>query len=106
MSNVFVDMGMSLDGYVAGPNGAPDNPLGDGGTRIHQWIFKVMAWRERQAREGGEQSRDNEIAEETFSRAGAYTMGRRMFDEGELAWPDPPPFRAPVFVLTSHPREP
>jgi dihydrofolate reductase len=33
-------------------------------------------------------------------------MGSRMFDEGEVAWPDPPPFRAPVFVLTHHPREP
>jgi dihydrofolate reductase len=33
-------------------------------------------------------------------------MGRRMFDEGEVAWPENPPFRAPVYVLTHSPREP
>jgi dihydrofolate reductase len=56
--------------------------------------------------EGGETGGDDELIREVFARAGAYVMGRRMFDEGELAWPDPPPFRAPVFVLTSSPRQP
>jgi dihydrofolate reductase len=97
---------MSLDGFVAGPNAGPDNPLGDGGHRIHQWQYQVEAWRERLGRSGGEANRDNEITEEKFARAGSYVMGRRMFDEGEVGWPDPPPFGAPVFVLTHSAREP
>lgn len=36
MSKVFAALGMSIDGFVAGPNARPDNPLGDGGTRIHE----------------------------------------------------------------------
>jgi hypothetical protein len=31
MGSVFVDVGMSLDGFIAGPNGRPGNPPGDGG---------------------------------------------------------------------------
>ncbi|GAA2816110.1 dihydrofolate reductase family protein [Saccharopolyspora taberi] len=106
MSKVFASMGMSLDGFVAGPNGGPDNALGDGGFRIHQWVFDLESWRERQSREGGATNADDEIVKENFARAGAYVMGRRMFDEGEAGWPDPPPFQAPVFVLTHNPREP
>ncbi len=106
MSKVIVDMGMSLDGFIAGPNGGPQNALGDGGYRLHQWVFDLESWRERQSLAGGQANRDDEVSEETFARTGAYVMGRRMFDEGEVGWPDPPPFRAPVFVLTHHAREP
>ncbi|MFC3997378.1 dihydrofolate reductase family protein [Nocardiopsis sediminis] len=106
MADVFASLGMSLDGYIAGPNAHPGNPLGDGGTRIHQWMFGVESWRDRQGLEDGRTDRDDAVVEEGFERAGAYVMGRRMFDEGEVAWGDPPPFHAPVFVLTSSPREP
>jgi dihydrofolate reductase len=106
LSMVFASLGMSLDGFIAGPNAGPDNALGDGGGRIHQWMYRVEAWRERQTLSGGEVNRDAELVEENYNRAGAYVMGRRMFDEGEVGWPDPPPFRAPVFVLTHNPREP
>jgi dihydrofolate reductase len=106
MSTVFASLGMSLDGFIAGPNAGPDNALGDGGALIHQWMYRVEAWRERQTLSGGEVNRDAELLEETYNRVGAYVMGRRMFDEGEIGWPDPPPFRAPVFVLTHTPREP
>ncbi|WP_175407692.1 dihydrofolate reductase family protein [Streptomyces sp. TRM64462] len=106
MSKVFVSLGMSLDGFVAGPHARPGNPLGDGGARIHTWMYGLQAWRERQELRGGEESRSGLVVAENFDRAGAYVMGRRMFDEGEAAWPDPPPFRAPVFVLTSTAREP
>ncbi len=106
MSNVIFDMGMSLDGFIAGPNAGPRNALGDGGMRIHRWVFDLESWRERQSLVGGQTNRDDEVSNETFARTGAYVMGRRMFDEGEVGWPDPPPFRAPVFVLTHHEREP
>lgn len=106
MSKVIVDMGMSLDGFIAGPNGGPQNPQGDGGTSIHQWVYDLEGWRERQSLAGGKTNRDDEVVKESIARVGAYMMGRRMFDEGEVNWPDPPPFRAPVFVLTNHSREP
>jgi dihydrofolate reductase len=106
MSKVFVDISMSLDGFIAGPNAAPQNPLGDGGHRLHQWMYDVESWRERQSLTGGQINQDDEIVKESFAWTGAYVMGSRMFSEGELAWPDPPPFRAPVFVLTHYAREP
>jgi dihydrofolate reductase len=102
MSKVIVDMGMSLDGFAAGPNAGPHN-LGDGGTRIHRWVYDFAAWRELQ---GGKVNRDDEVVGELSARVGAYVMGRRRFEEGEMGWPDPPPFGAPVFVLTHHAREP
>jgi dihydrofolate reductase len=106
VSTVFASLGMSLDGFVAGPNAGPDNALGDGGGGIHQWMYRVEAWRERQTLSGGEVGRDAELLEENYNRVGAYVMGRRMFDEGEVGCPDPPPFRAQVFVLTRDSREP
>lgn len=106
MSKVFASLGMSLDGFIAGPNSRPDNPLGDGGMRIHEWVFGVESWRARQSIDGGQTNQDDTIVQENFSRAGAYIMGRQMFAEGEVGWPDPPPLRAPVFVLTHTPREP
>jgi dihydrofolate reductase len=106
MSKVFVDMAMSLDGFIAGPNAAPQNPLGDGGHRLHQWMYDVESWRERQSLTGGQINQDDEVVKESFVRTGAYVMGSRMFGEGEVVWPDPPPFHAPVFVLTHHAREP
>ncbi len=106
MSEVFVDVGVSLDGYIAGPNGGPGNPLGDGGTRIHQWLFQTAGFCERLGLPGGQSSSDDQLVRRVFERAGAYVMGRRMFDEGELGWPEDAPFRAPVFVLTHSPREP
>jgi dihydrofolate reductase len=81
-------------------------PLGDEGHRIHQWMYDVESWRERQSLTGGQINQDDEVLKESFVRSGAYVMSSRMFDEGEVEWPDPPPFRAPVFVLTHHPREP
>jgi dihydrofolate reductase len=106
MGKVHADMSMSLDGFVAGPNAGPHNALGDGGHRIQQWLYDLESWRERQSREGGQTNQDDGVFKERSSRTGAYVMGRRMFDEGEVGWADPPPFRAPVFVLTRHAREP
>ncbi|MEU3447799.1 dihydrofolate reductase family protein [Streptomyces thermolilacinus] len=105
MSKVFASLGISLDGYVAGPHAGPGNPLGDGGERLHEWLYGVEAWRDRHGLGGGETGRSGLVVSEIFDRAGAYVMGRRMFDEGERAWPDPPPFRAPVFVLTTSARD-
>jgi dihydrofolate reductase len=103
---VFVDVGMSLDGFIAGPNGRAGNPLGDGGTRIHQWIYPLAAFQSRMGVSGGVTGPDNDVVEAVFARTGAYVMGRHMFDEGEVGWPEEAPFHAPVFVVTHQPREP
>src|SRR4030095_198312 len=99
MTSVFVDVGMSLDGFIAGPNRGPANPQGDGGVDIHQWVFRTATFLERLGAGGGERSADDAVVRAVFDRAGAYVMGRRMFDEGEVGWPEDAPFRAPGFVL-------
>jgi len=107
MTTVFVDVGVSLDGYIAGPNAGPGNPMGGGAVRIHEWVFPLATFRERLGLgEGGETGPDCERVRRVFERTGAYIMGRRMFDEGEVSWPERAPFRAPVFVLTHHARGP
>jgi hypothetical protein len=63
--------------------------------RIHRWVYDLEGWRERQSLQGGKTNPDDEVSRETYDRTGAFMMGRRMFDEGEVGWPDPPPFRAP-----------
>lgn len=96
---------MSLDGYIAGPNGGAGNPLGDSGERLHRWAYELASWRERQGITGGQTNRDAEVVEESFANVGAIVMGRQMFDEGEGPWGDEPPFRMPVLVLTHDARE-
>ena len=107
MSKVFFDVGMSLDGFIAGPNGGPKNPLGDGGIKIHDWMFKQKAFLQHLQLEGGEtNNQDNDIIQEVIDRIGANIMGKRMFEEGEANWPEVSPFHTPVFVLTKEKREP
>lgn len=115
MGNVIVNMSMSLDGYIAGPNDSRENPLGDGGERLHEWMLDLASWREQQGLDGGKTNRDSEIVAEASENVGAAVMGRRMFSNGdgpwgddpfEGHWGDDPPFGVPVFVLTHHEREP
>lgn len=106
MSSVFARLGMSRDGFVAGPDGGPGDPHGDGGSRIHEWVSKTASWWASRTAGGGPAERDGEAAGEQAPGAGAHVMSRRAFDERETGWLGPPPFRAPVFVLTTSAREP
>jgi dihydrofolate reductase len=106
MSVVFVSLGMTVDGYIAGPNGGPDNPLGDRGPTIHTWMYGQRAFRSRFGMAGGDTGRDDQILEATMTRSGATIMGKRMFEEGEKNWPEEAPFHMPVFVLTHQVRSP
>ena len=113
---VFLDISMSLDGYVAGPNQTLEEPLGKGGEQLHEWVFRLAAWREPHGLEGGEDGPDGELVRASVGRTGAVIMGRRMFSGGsgpwesdpnaDAWWGDNPPFHVPVFVLTHHEREP
>jgi dihydrofolate reductase len=115
MAKLTLDISMSLDGFIAGPNQTLDQPLGEGGEGLHEWAFALKSFRERHGRSGGETSPDNEVVEEALRNTGATVMGRRMFSGGEGAWEDDPnadawwgddpPFHHPVFILTHHPRE-
>jgi dihydrofolate reductase len=116
MSKLRFNITMSLDGYVAGPNQSVKNPLGEGGDRLHDWAFKLKSFREMHGDgSGGETGTNDDIVRETFANLGATIMGRNMFGGGPGPWGkdpwkgwwgDNPPFHAPVFVLTHHPREP
>jgi len=114
MTKVTAQMSVSLDGYYAGPRSTADphdmaawmeGLEAPGFFRVTRWVIDAIAWRERLGFAGGEQSVNSRIVEETFAAAGAYVMGRRMFDGGEIPWGDEPPFRAPVFVVTHRDRE-
>jgi len=105
MAKTFVDISMSLDGFITGPNPSPEEGLGEGGERLHEWVVRLASWRERHGYEGGETGPDSDLFDEAFERIGAHVMGRRMFDDGEGPWGDEPPFHNPVFVVTHNPRE-
>jgi len=116
VGKVFVELSVSLDGFVAGPNPSLEHPLGEGGELLHEWAMGLEAFRERHGMSGGEQNPDSEIVAESLAGTGAVVMGRRMFSGGEGPWEDDPnadawwgddpPFRVPVFVVTHHPRKP
>jgi dihydrofolate reductase len=107
MSTVFVHMGVSLDGFVAGTNRGPKNPMGGVAPTLHKWMFEQKAFRDHLGIPGeGKTGPDNDAAAHTFDRIGANIMGARMFEEGEVAWPEKAPFGNPVFVLTHKKREP
>lgn len=114
MAKVTAQLSMSLDGYVAGPNQSPDDPLGENGMRLHQWVFGTAGWRAQQGLPGGRDDVDSEVAAAAMRGVGAFVMGRNMFGPGRGDWDetwrgwwgDEPPYHAPVFVLTHHAREP
>jgi len=114
MSSVTCQISISLDGFVAGSDQSLDNPLGEGGMRLHEWAFATDTWREQHGQGDGERSADSEIAEEGMQGIGAFVMGRNMFGGGDGPWDeswtgwwgDDPPYHAPVYVLTHHEREP
>ena len=114
MPIVSCDVSISLDGFVAGPNQSVENPIGEGGLRVHQWMFDTAAWHAQQGSAGGEHGVDSGVVEHRVDNVGAYVMGRNMFGPGRGEWDrswrgwwgEDPPYHVPVFVLTHHLREP
>lgn len=106
MSKIIIDCGISIDGFFAGDNRSPQNPMGGVSGLLHQWMFKQKAFWKHIKMEGGEEyGADSKLIEAVFARTGAYIMGKRMFEEGEVAWPEDL-FEADVYVLTHEVREP
>src|SRR5438067_10063725 len=105
MSLTTCHMSISLDGFVAGPDQSPDDPIGVGGMALHQWHLR--------ADELGSEA-DVAMRDRLLAPRGAYVMGRNMFGpirgewEGDWRgwWGDEPPYHAAVFVLTHYAHEP
>ncbi len=101
MSYVTCQITMSLDGFVAGPNQSVREPLGEGAEALHRWMFEAEP-----------NSVDAMARNAIGAGVGAYVMGRNMFGGGPGEWDDAwrgwwgenPPYHAPVYVLTNHPR--
>ena len=107
---------ISLDGYGAGPRQDVSNPLGIGGTDLHQWLFPTRTLqRTLFGKDGGTTGIDEDFASRGFQNVGAWILGRNMF--GPIRgpwldmywkgwWGDTPPYHVPVFILTHHARPP
>src|SRR6476659_11395188 len=114
MSKLKLNITMSIDGFVAGPDQSLEHPLGVGGENLHAWLYPLKAFRGGHGEEGGEVNASTPFAEDILGGAGATIMGRNMFGGGSGPWDeswkgwwgDDPPYHHPVFVLTHHPREP
>lgn len=115
MSRVRVGcFAVSLDGYGAGPRQDLANPLGVGGTELHQWFFPTRTFQAMFGKDEGTTGIDDDYARRGMEGLGAWILGRNMFGpvRGEWAddtwkgwWGENPPYHVPVFVLTHHPRE-
>jgi dihydrofolate reductase len=116
MSKVVVQcVGISLDGYSAGPDQTKETPLGVGGVELMEWMFPTKTFTQMQRKEGGETGVDDEFAKAAMSGKGAWILGRNMFGPVRGPWPDDswkgwwgdePPYHVPTYVLTHYPREP
>jgi dihydrofolate reductase len=108
------NVSVSLDGYAAGPAQSLEHPLGVGGERLHEWVFRTRTGRRMLGEEDGATGTDDDFMAEGERGIGATVMGRNMFGPirgpwGDAQWRgwwgDDPPFHVPVFVLTNHARE-
>lgn len=111
VSRVFVNIGLSLDGYMA-PDGMTMSDPGhkNWGAKwgaLMTWIIKQQHFRDNlKLGPGGETGPVNDLVRATTERIGANIMGKRMFDQGEEAWPEEAPFHTEVYVLTHVQRDP
>src|SRR5574338_1372163 len=114
MSRGFVNIGLSLDGYMA-PDGMTlenwDRPeyknWGAKWGALMAWILNQQYCRENlKLGPGGETGPVTDMLRHTAERIGANIMGKRLFEAGERGWPEEAPFHTPVYVLTHEKRAP
>jgi dihydrofolate reductase len=116
MSRVRVEsIGVSVDGFAAGPRQDLQNPLGVRGPELMAWLFATDVFAAMHGKPKGEEGVDNDVARHGFENVGAWILGRNMFGPVRGPWPDEnwkgwwgeePPYHVPVFVLTHHARAP
>ena len=95
MSKVVWFVSMSLDGFTSGPNVREEEPMGDGGERLHDWM----------AGEGTDGEIDVGVRQDVDAAVGAAVIGRRTFDLGLGPWGGTPWPGVPSFVVTHRPRQ-
>jgi dihydrofolate reductase len=109
-----LSIGISVDGFSAGPNQDLANPLGVGGTALFEWMFATRTFRRMHGNDGGSTGVDDDFAARGFRNIGAWIIGRNMFgpvrgpwldDNWRGWWGENPPYHVPVFVLTNHARK-
>ena len=103
MTKITAAITMSLDGYITGPNDGPAKGLGEGGERLHYWVFGGP-WSYESEPKGEPDGEDAAYLNEMTARAGAIVVGRTMY-EAAAHWGDKNPFGMPVFVVTHRPEE-
>src|SRR5205809_6796499 len=116
MSKVVVQsIGVSLDGFAAGPDQSLEHPLGTTGPELMEWFFPTKTFVEMHGGGGGETGNDNDFAAKSLAGKGAWILGRNMFGPVRGPWPDDswkgwrgdePSYHLPTFVLTHYPRDP
>jgi dihydrofolate reductase len=103
MTSVIATITTSVDGYITGPGDGPDRGLGEGGERLHYWVFGGPWSYEAEAR-GEPVGADKEFLDETMDRIGAVVAGRGTFWAAE-AWGGSNPWPVPLFIVTHRPDE-
>jgi dihydrofolate reductase len=103
MAKIIAGITMSVDGYITGPDDGPGKGLGEGGERLHYWVFGGP-WSYDSGPRGEPTGEDAEYLNEVFARVGAIVIGRNMYEAAEH-WGDKNPFGMPVFVVTHRPEE-
>ena len=103
MTRVVAGITTSIDGYVVGPNDGPGRGLGDGGERLHYWVFGGP-WTYEKGPEGEATGADKEFLETGGARVGATIAGRNTYESAE-AWGGKNPFGVPFFIVTHRPEE-
>jgi dihydrofolate reductase len=98
MTKVIAGITISLDGYSTGPHDGPGHGLGDGGERLHYWVFGGP-WSYDVGARGEPTGADKEVLDEATARIGAVIGGRNTYEAAE-AWGGHNPFGAPFFIVT------
>jgi dihydrofolate reductase len=103
MTQVNAGITTSLDGYIVGPNDGPGRGLGDGGERLHYWVFGGP-WSYDEEPKGEATGADKELLDDAFGRVGAIVGGRNTYEAAE-AWGGHNPFGVPLFIVTHRPED-
>ncbi|MCG5469292.1 dihydrofolate reductase family protein [Micromonospora sp. LAH09] len=105
MGRTVLSMSVSLDGFAAGPDVSPEQPMGRGGERLHEWLFQADGDRAVAADGVTPVGVDAAQVRERHATTGAVVIGQRTFDVGVDLWQDTP-FPVPCFVVTREARDP
>ena len=103
MSKVVAGITTSVDGYITGPDDGPGKGLGEGGERLHYWVFGGP-WTYENEPEGEPTGEDAAWLAEASSRLGAVVCGRGTYEAAEH-WGDKNPWGLPFFIVTHRPEE-